>query len=131
MSKANSEEEKILKRIPLEVILLSSVLALGTIFLFDFLTGLLFFGGGLLSATGFFWLSRSLSNILGPEKKRSLKKGLFLYIARLLLILAIFFIIILFASRKILAFAAGFSLVILVFLGEALLALAKLGRWKI
>jgi uncharacterized membrane protein YcaP (DUF421 family) len=52
--------------------------------------------------------------------------GLALYAVRFLLIFGVFFLIILLYPKKLIAFVAGFSTVIPVFLGEAALALARL-----
>jgi hypothetical protein len=46
------------------------------------------------------------------------------------LIIAVIFIIILFFQNKILAFAAGFSTIIVVFLIEGVVAVSKMMRWK-
>jgi hypothetical protein len=43
----------------------------------------------------------------------------------------VFFIIILLYPKRLLAFAAGFSSVIPVFLGEAVVALAHMKTWKV
>jgi len=124
------EEERILKRIPLEIILLSFVLALGTWILFDGVSALLFFAGGILAAINFIWMKQAISSFLYTGKKKAMRSGIVVYGLRLLLILGIFFIIILFFSEKILAFAAGFSTLIVFFLGEAVAGLSKLKQWK-
>ena len=123
-------EEKILHRIPIEVIGASAVLGLAAGVLFDPLSGLFFFAGGALSTLGFIWLKSSLTRVLEKEKARALRSGILLYLARFVLILGVFFIIILVYPRKILAFAAGFSTVIPVFLVEIALALAHMKQWK-
>jgi hypothetical protein len=122
--------DRILKRIPLEILGLSLLLALGALFLFDALTALFVFLGGLLAAGGFMWLKRSATRFLSPEKGRALRSSLLLYGLRLVLILAIFFIIILSFSERIYAFAAGFSTMIPVFLIEAIAALSSIKTWK-
>jgi len=124
------EEEKMLRRIPVRILILSFVLALAALFLFDPPTGLFVFAGGLLSALGFIWLKQSLYKLLLLGKKKALKSALVLYGMRLILILGIFFIIISFFSERIIAFAVGFSTIILVFLAEAVLALKKMKKWK-
>jgi hypothetical protein len=124
------EEERILKRIPLEIILLSLVLAFGTWILFDLIGALLFFSGGILAAINFIWMKQAISRFLYTGKTKAIRSGIVVYGLRLLLILGIFFIIILFFSEKILAFAAGFSTLIVVFLGEAVAGLSKLKQWK-
>jgi len=124
------EEERILKRIPLEIILLSLVLAIGAWIVFDGVSALLFFAGGILAAINFIWMKQAISRFLYTGKKKAMRFGIAVYGLRLLLILGIFFIIILFFSEKILAFAAGFSTLVVVFMCEAVTGLSKLKQWK-
>ncbi|MEE9503469.1 MAG: ATP synthase subunit I [Candidatus Aminicenantaceae bacterium] len=124
------EEERILKRIPQEIVLLSLVLAVGTWIVFDGMSAALVFAGGILAAINFIWMRQAISRFLSSGKKKALRSGIAVYSIRLLLILGIFFIIILFFSEKILAFAAGFSTLIVVFLLEAVVGLSKLKEWK-
>lgn len=124
------EEERILKRIPQEIVLLSLVLAVGTWIVFDGVGAALVFAGGILAAINFIWMRQAISRFLFSGKKKALQSGIAVYSIRLLLILGIFFIIILFFSEKILAFAAGFSTLIVVFLFEAAVGLSKLKEWK-
>lgn len=123
-------EEKILRRIPLEVIGAAAVLGLAAGLLFDPLTGLFFFAGGALATLGFIWLKSSLTRVLEKDKARALRSGILLYLGRFVLILGVFFIIILVYPKKVLAFAAGFSTVIPVFLVEIVVALAGMKQWK-
>lgn len=124
------EEERILKRIPQEIFLLSFVLAIGTWIVFDGMSALLVFAGGILAAINFIWMKQVIPRFLYTGKKKAMRAGIAVYGLGLLLILGIFFIIILFFSEKILAFAAGFSALIVVFLGEAVAGLSKLKQWK-
>lgn len=124
------EEERILKRIPQEIVLLSLVLAVGTWIVFDGVSAALVLTGGILAAINFIWMRQAISRFLFSGKKKALRSGIAVYSIRLLLILGIFFIIILFFSEKILAFAAGFSTIIVVFLFEAVVGLSKLKEWK-
>jgi hypothetical protein len=123
-------EEKILNRIPWAVLITAAVFGILAVFVFDPLTGLIFFAGGALAALGFIWLKRSLSRVLLREKAQALRSGILLYAARFVLLLGAFLLIILFYPKKILAFAAGFSTVIPVFLAEVALALARMRQWK-
>ncbi len=141
-----SEEEKILRRIPVEILVLSFVIALASIFLLNPLTALFIFAGGAFSALSFIWLKQSISRLLPIkkgnrhlkeeeavpffEKKKALRSALALYGIRLVLIIAIFFIIIFFFSRNIIAFAAGFSTMVPVFLAEAVVGLSRMKQWK-
>lgn len=130
MRKMNGEEERILRRIPREILIASAVLAFPALFLFDALTALFILAGGIFSAASFLWLSRSLYKFLLFEKKKALKSGVTFYLIRLLLILTTFFIIINLFPKKIFAFAGGFSTVILVFLIEAAITLSRMKQWK-
>jgi hypothetical protein len=124
------EEERILNRIPREIMVLSLVLAVGAWIVFDGASALLVFTGGILAAINFIWMKQAISRFLYAGKKKAMRSGIAVYGLRLLLILGIFFIIILFFSEKILAFAAGFSTLIVVFLGEAIAGLSKFKQWK-
>jgi hypothetical protein len=124
-------EEKILRRIPLEVVGFAAFIAVPVGIIFGALTGVFFFAGGALAAVGFLWLKSSLTRVLAREKARALRSGILLYGLRFVLILGVFLIIILLYPKKLLAFAAGFSSVIPVFLGEAVVALARMKQWKV
>jgi hypothetical protein len=123
-------EEKILKRIPREVLGTSLLMALAATFLFEWETGLFVLAGGVLSALNFIWLNQTLTKVLLREKRKALKSSGLFFGLRLVLILAIFFIIIFFFSKKIIAFAAGFSSIIVVLLFEAVNVLSRLKSWK-
>ena len=64
------------------------------------------------------------------SQKKALRLALPFYLLRIVLILGIFFIIIFFFSKKILAFVVGFSTLVPVFLAEASIALSKMKQWK-
>lgn len=125
-----SVEERILKRIPREILFLSLLIALLSLIPFDLLTSLFIFAGGALSALSFIWLKQSLSKFLVPDKKKALKSAIAFYSLRLLLILVLFFIIIFFFSKKIIAFMTGFSTIILVMALESAFALSRIKEWK-
>ena len=105
-------EEKILKRIPLEVIGFAAFIALPVGLIFGALAGLFFFAGGVFAAVGFLSLKSSLARVLARDKARALRSGILLYLLRFVLILGVFFLIILVYPKRLLAFAAGFSTVI-------------------
>ncbi len=130
MTITNSEEEKILRRIPFEILILASVIALSSLFFFNPLIALFIFAGGVLSTLSFIWLKQALTKFLLSGKKKALRSALALYGIRLVLILAIFFIIIFFFSRNIIAFVAGFSTMVPVFLAEAVVGLSRMKQWK-
>jgi hypothetical protein len=123
-------EERALRRIPVEIAVAAAALALGAALVFDPLTGLLVFAGGAFSALGFAWLKQSLTRILTSGRKGALRSGVALYALRLVLICGVFFLIILLYPKKILAFGAGFSVVVLVSLVEGIRALLLLRTWK-
>jgi len=123
-------EERILRRMPVEIAVLAAVLGLGTGALLDPLTGLFVLAGGLFSALGFIWLKQSLTRFLSREKKGALRSGILLYGLRLVLICAVFFLIILVYPKKIIAFVAGFSAVVPVSLFEGVRGLLLLRTWK-
>ena len=123
-------EEKVLKRIPKEIFALSLLMALAATFLFGIGTAVFTFAGGVLAAVNFIWLNQILTKVLLREKRKALKVSGFFFGLRLLLIIAIFFIIISFFSNKILAFAAGFSSILVVLLYEATIVMFRLKTWK-
>ena len=124
------EDEKILRRIPIEIIIAAAVAAVAVWAVFDAVSAGLLFVGGILSAISFIWLKQSITRFLIREKRKALKAAFLLYGLRLLLIIVVFFIIIFFFSEKIFAFIAGFSAIVPVILFEALTAYPKLKRWK-
>jgi hypothetical protein len=126
----DSFEEQVLRRVPLTILVASAVLAVVAGMLFDLEAGLLFFAGGALAALSFDWLKRSLSRLLSREKKGALRSGIALYILRLALICGAFFLIILLFPGRVLAFVAGFSVLIPVALVESVRALILMKTWK-
>jgi uncharacterized membrane protein len=123
-------EERILRRIPVEIAVLAAVVGLVAALLLDLLTGIFVVAGGLFAALGFVWLKQSLTRFLSRERKGALRSGIGLYALRLGLICAVFFLIILLYPKKILAFAAGFSAVVPVALLEGLRGLVLMRTWK-
>jgi hypothetical protein len=123
-------EDRILRRIPLEVPLIALVLALIALPFFSPLTSLFILAGGVSSALSFLWLKKSLFHFLGPDRRRAVRSGLALYLLRLALILAVFSTIILLFPGQILAFVAGFSSLVLAILAEAAVAVSQTKRWK-
>jgi uncharacterized membrane protein len=146
------EEERILRRIPLEIAVLSFIIALFSLLFFSPLTALFILAGGVFSAVSFIWLKQNISKLillknegssseekgteckeekgLPPSFKKAILSTLLFYSLRLVLILAIFFIIIFFFSKNIIAFIVGFSTVVLVFMVEAAAMLLRLKKWK-
>jgi hypothetical protein len=130
LEKPDALEERILRRIPAEILAVSAVLALPAALIFDFETGLVFFAGGAFASLGFAWLKHSLTRFLARDRKGALRTGILLYALRLVLICGVFFLIILLYPRKILAFGAGFSMIVLVSLVEGVRALLLMRTWK-
>ncbi len=129
------EEEKILRRIPLEIAVLSFIIALFSLLFFSPLTALFILAGGVFSAASFVWLKQNISKLIlfkngGSPSKKAILSTLLFYSLRLVLILAIFFIIIFFFSKNIIAFIVGFSTVVPVFMVEAVSMLFRLKKWK-
>ena len=125
-----SLEERVLRRIPLEIIGLSLVVACAALFLFSPRMGVFVLAGGAFSAASFLWLKQTMTRFLGPNRKKALRSGLLFYLLRLLLIIGVFSIIILLFPRMILAFAAGFSTIVFVFFLEAVMAISQMKSWK-
>jgi len=123
-------EERILRRIPVEILALSLAIAVGSLFFFSALTGLFILAGGAFSAVSFLWLKSALNRFLSQDRKRAIRSGLIFYLVRLALLLGVFLIIILVFPRMVLAFVAGFSTVILVFFVEAVRSLSQIKSWK-
>mgnify|MGYP001077530679 CR=1 FL=1 len=123
-------EERILRRIPVEILAVSLALGLGSLFFFSLVTGLFIVAGGAFSSATFIWLKSGLSRLLSQDRKKAIRSGLIFYLIRLALLLSVFLIIILLFPRMVLAFAAGFSAVILVFFVEAVMALSQIKSWK-
>lgn len=109
---------------------MSAVLAVGAGLLFDAPAGFLFFAGGALSALSFTWLRRSLARILAQGKTGALWSGIAFYALRLALICGIFLLIILLFPGRVLAFVAGFSVLVPVALVESVRALFLMKTWK-
>ncbi len=151
MTNNTKEEEKILRRIPLEIAVLSFIIALFSLLFFSPLTALFILAGGVFSTASFVWLKQNisklillkiggnpslenakkgLSSFLPPFSKKAILSTLLFYSLRLVLILAIFFIIIFFFSKNIIAFIVGFSTVVPVFMVEAVSMLFRLKKWK-
>ena len=128
--KSASLEERVLRRVPLEILFSAAVLALPAALLFDLPTGLVFLAGGAFSALGFAWLKQSLGRLLARGRAGALRSGIVLYALRLVLICAVFFLIILLYPKKILAFGAGFSILVPVSLVEGVRALLLMRTWK-
>jgi len=123
-------EDRVLRRLPYEIMGFAAALAAGSLLFFTPRTGLFILAGGLFSAASFVWLRQAVTRFLGPDRRAALRRGIVFYILRLFLIIAVFLIIILLVPRLILAFAAGVSSLIPAILAEAVMALSQMKRWK-
>jgi len=123
-------EEKILRRVPLEILAAGAAAGLIALPFFGVTTALLVLAGGTLASLGFLWMKVSLTRFLQRERKAALRSGVLIYLARFVLILAVFSFIIFLFPGKILVFVAGFSVVVPVFLIEGVFALLRVKTWK-
>jgi hypothetical protein len=123
-------EEKILRRIPFEITAAAFLMGLVALPFFGPMTAVFIAAGGVFSALGFLWMKSSLTRLLDRTRGKALRAGILSYAFRLILILVVFCLIILCFPRNILAFAAGFSALVPVFLIEGVVALVRLRSWK-
>ena len=123
-------EESVLRRLPLEILAFSLMIAAGSLLFFKPPTGLFILAGGLFSALSFIWLKQTVTRFIGPDRRTAVRKGIVFYILRLCLIIAVFLIIILLSPGMILAFAAGFSSLVPAILAEAVVAISQMKTWK-
>jgi hypothetical protein len=123
-------EDRILRRLPLDILAVALVMAVGSLLFFSPRTGLFVLAGGLFSAASFVWLKQTVARFLGPDRKKVVRQALGFYLLRLLLIIAVFLTIILLFPRMIIAFAAGFSSLVPAILAEAVMALSQMRKWK-
>ena len=122
-------DERILRRIPREILVCAALFAVAALFI-NPLAALMVLAGGAVSALAFGTLKTSVGRVLSRERAGALRSGLLLYLARFGLICLAFFLIILLFPRHILAFGAGFSAVLPVFLVEGIAAYARVKTWK-
>lgn len=123
-------EERILRRVPLEILAAGAAAGLIALPFFGLTSALLVFAGGAMASLGFLWMKVSLTRFLQRDRKSALRSGVLTYLARFGLILAVFSFIILLFPGRILAFVAGFSVLVPVFLGEGVFALVRVKTWK-
>jgi hypothetical protein len=123
-------EERILRRVPLEILAAGAAAGLVALPFFGGMTALFVLAGGALASLGFLWMKASLTRFLQRERKAALRSGVLIYLARFVLILAVFSFIIFLFPGKILAFVAGFSVLVPVFLVEGVFALLRVKTWK-
>lgn len=122
-------EARILARIPWEIVIVTVILAFPTALFFDLASGLLCLAGGITAAVWFLWVKNVVGRFLSAARQ-PVSFWLGLHLLRVGLIGLVFLFIIYIFSRRALAFLAGFSALVLVFLGEAVLALSRMKSWK-
>ncbi len=122
--------ENSIKRVPRVTLFLGLAVAIPTALLGGLVSGALVLAGAALAATGFVSLKLFINKYLqaGPAKLR--RRAVLFYSLRLLLICLIFLTIIFFFKVRVLALAAGFSLILVAILAEAVRHLAGIKQWK-
>ena len=130
MSETDPIEESVLRRVPKEIAAAGLLMGLLALPFFGAGTAVFVAGGAALAALGFLWMKAALTRFLARGKGAALRSATLLYAARVVLILAVFFLIILIFPGRILAFAAGFSAPVPVFLIEGASALLRMKTWK-
>jgi len=123
--------ESSLRRVPWETIFLGFISGLGTGLFLEPVSGGLVLAGSLLAALSFLTLKSFINKYLTYGRQRLLPRAILIYLFRVILICLIFLIIIFLFRSKVLAFAAGFSLLIISLLIEALRNLASGRQWKV
>ena len=118
------------RRVPVQTVVLGVLAGLITGIIADLLSGVLVLGGAILSSLGFIALKSFVNKYLPSDKARVLPRAIILYLLRLVLICLVFLIIIFYFKNKVLAFAAGFSLVLVSVAIEAVRNLAGVKKWK-
>lgn len=121
----NNLEEKILRRLPYEILSLAILIAMAILIFFDSLSALLCLAGGLISCLSFLWLKKIIFFYLKPEKRKRLRRLILFQLLRFGLIGLIFLIIIYFFSSRGLAFLVGFSALLLAIAGEMIFSFRK------
>jgi len=119
-----------MRRIPLETVLLGLAVGIITALVYEPLSGGLVLAGSVLSAAGFLSLKSFVDKYLQSERARLWRRALLFYSLRLLLICLVFLSIILIFKGRVLALAAGLSLILLSILVEAVRNLASIKQWK-
>jgi hypothetical protein len=123
-------EESMLRRLPLEILAAGAVLGLLALPVFGPGAALFVAAGGGVAALGFLWMRSAVTRVLSREKRAALRSAVLVAAARFALILGVLLLIILFFPGRVLAFAAGFSAPLPVFLAEAAVAHLRVRTWK-
>jgi len=127
---ASDQMEKSIKRIPAETMVLGLVFGLLAALVFDPISGVLVLAGALVAGLSFIGLKGAVDRWLTQPRSRFMKKALLLYLLRLGLICLIFLTIIFLFKKRVIAFVAGFSVILLSLMIEALINLVSMKQWK-
>ncbi|MCX8161062.1 MAG: hypothetical protein N3G18_09065 [Candidatus Saccharicenans sp.] len=122
--------EPSINRIPRVTIFLGLVAGIFTALLSGPISGVLVLAGAALAALGFISLKSFIDKYLQEGPARLWRRAILFYSLRLLLICLIFLTIIFFFKARVLALAAGFSLILVSILVEAVRHLAGIKQWK-
>lgn len=120
-----------IKRVPRVTILLGLVAGALAALLLEPVTGALVLAGSALAAVGFISIKSFVDKYLQAGRSGFWRRAVLFYSLRLLLICLIFLIIIIFFKGRVLALAAGFSLVVVSILAEAVRNLGSIKQWKV
>lgn len=127
---SNDLENKVLERLPREILFLSVLMALIIGIIFDPLSALLCLAGGIVACFSFLWLKKSVSLYLASSHDRRLGRLIGFQLLRLGLIALIFLTIIYLFFSRALAFMVGLAALLLAMAGEMIFSLRK-RRWKV
>lgn len=122
--------ESSVKRVPRVTVLLGLAAGIFAAILGGPISGVLVLAGAVLAALGFISLKSFVDRYLQQGSARLWPRALLFYSLRLLLICLIFLTIIFFFKTRVLALAAGFSLILVAILAEAVRHLAGIKQWK-
>lgn len=122
--------EPSVKRVPRVTLVLGLAVGILTAVLGGPVSGVLVLAGSALAALGFISLKSFVDRYLQEGPARLWRRALLFYSLRLLLICLIFLTIIFFFKARVLALAAGFSLILVAILVEAVRHLAGIKQWK-
>ncbi|MCR4409333.1 MAG: hypothetical protein QHH43_03970 [Candidatus Saccharicenans sp.] len=122
--------EPSVKRVPRVTVFLGLAAGILTAVLIEPVSGVLVLAGAVLAALGFISLKSFVDRYLQAGPARLWRRAIIFYGLRLLLICLIFLTIIFFFKARVLALAAGFSLILVAILAEAVRYLAGIKQWK-
>jgi DMSO/TMAO reductase YedYZ heme-binding membrane subunit len=116
--------ETSLNRVPFETIILGIVAGIISGLIFEPIAGILIFTGALVATVSFVSLKSFIDRYLSKQKSLVLRRAILMYSVRLMLICLVFLIIIFVFKGRAVAFMAGFSLIVISVLIEAIRNLA-------